>query len=100
VRPSAVIIGRAGWLVGNAPKTFVYMQALVIARALGGARALILSLRLKKVTVAKRSTSAPREDMGAACDGRMSKAGCQLLWQTVKPEGGASRCHPPTLKLI
>jgi hypothetical protein len=39
VCPNAGGLGRADWHVGSAPKTSVYMQALALVRALGGARA-------------------------------------------------------------
>jgi hypothetical protein len=63
VCPNAVVLGSAGCLVGSAPTTFVYTQALVTVRPLGGRRA---RSECKNVSVeklleakAKRSTLIP-----------------------------------------
>ena len=59
VCPNAGGLGRADWHVGSAPKNLrLHASARPCAGTRWRARALILSHRLKKVAVEKRSTSA------------------------------------------
>ena len=104
--PNVGVLRRAGCFVGSAPTTFVYMQALVTVRALGGARARCHSVNMyplrnpcnsvEKPLSAKRSAAlCSARRLMEACDGRMRKSGYQPM-RTVT--GGGSRRHP-ALKL-